>query len=162
MFGVAMLMLPFLGFSQLGGSVVYDPTQAVNMSAQIENTRQQISQLDKSLEYMQKAEDKLSTVSGYLRDMEDLKKISHMYQESISLAQKLRGDINKVKSPRMKKYYVTTITDCISSLQGSVSFINKVLSSNFFKMTDKERMDLIEKERHKVFMKRSKLVSLTL
>lgn len=155
-----MLLVPFVAFAQ--GAVVFDPTQAANMSEQIANTSKQISQFEKSLEYMQKAEDKLSQVSGYVRDVEDLRKIAKMYKESINLAQKIRNDIPKIKNPATQKYYISVVSETLASLNNSVVFINNVLKSNFFKMTDKERMDLISKERSRVFLKKSKLVGLTL
>ena len=42
----ALLILPLLGFSQMGvPQTVYDPTAAANMTTQIKNTSTQIVQL---------------------------------------------------------------------------------------------------------------------
>lgn len=146
---VAMVMLPFLGFAQIGGSVVYDPTQAMNMTTQIQNTTTQINQLEKSLEYMQKAEEKVSEVSGYLRDLEDLKIILKKQKYCIDAAKKIRQNIGKT-SIENQRVVLSSVSHSLGRIHSSVSFINKILTSNFFKMTDKDRMDLIDREKGKV------------
>lgn len=158
------ILLPMFSYSQLtpGGSVVYDPTQAANMSTQISNSATQIKQLEKSLEYMKKASQKLEQVNDYLRDIEDLKQISKMYKESFSIAQKIRTNLPKIKNPELRAYYINEVTSSLSSINNSVTFINKILTSKFFSMSDKDRMDLIKKEKHKIFLKKSRLISLTI
>lgn len=146
---VAIVMLPFLGFAQIGGSVVYDPTQAMNMTTQINNTATQINQLEKSLKYMEKAEEKLSKVSGFLRDVEDLRRILDLHKRCFEGAKKARiyaGTLN----PQRQRIVVDNITNSLKSANSSVTLINKVLTNNFFHMSDKDRMDLIARERVRV------------
>lgn len=155
-FKIAVLLLPVFGYSQM---VVTDPTQAANMSTQIQATTQQIAQLDKSLDYMKKASDAVTKVSGYVRDVNDLSKITKMYKESISKATKIRSNLSNIKDANRRNQVGKDVSTILKNLNESITFINKILSNNFFAMSDKERMDLISAERRKVLINKSKLVT---
>lgn len=154
---ITLLFLPFFGFSQMGASVVFDPTAATNMSTQIANTTQQIGQLEQSLQYMQKASETLSKVNGYVRDVSSLTEISQMYRESISLANRVRTNAQAIKNPANKKRVLTNVSQLLTSLSTGIDFVTKIVSNDFFQMSDKERLDLLTTERRKVLIKRSKL-----
>lgn len=156
----AFLLLPIMGFSQFGvPQTVYDPAAAANMGKQIATSAEQLNQFQKSLEYLKKAEDKLNQVNGYVRNMKDLNDIKNMYAESISMSQKIRVGIPRMKNVRAQKLMTSNVTNIVTSLNDSINFITKILSSNFFSMTDTERMDLIKKEKSKVFLRKSQLAS---
>lgn len=157
LFNVALVLMPFLGFAQMGGSVVFDPTQASNMSTQISNTTQQINQLEKSLEYMKKAQETLNKVNGYVRDVSSITEITGMYKQAVSIASRVRTDAQRIKNPNTKKRVLTNVSQLLNSLSNGVSFVNKILTNDFFKMTDKERLDLLNTERRKIFIKKSQL-----
>lgn len=150
-------LLPIFSNAQLSG-VVYDPTNATNMKTQISTSGKQLAQLQKSVEYMKKASDRLNKVSGYIRDMRDLQDISKMYKESISMVTKIRNNISKIKSNSRKKIILNDVQDALSTINESVGFINKILSNDFFSMSDKDRMELINEERSKIVGKHSKLI----
>lgn len=155
-----LVLFPIFGFAQMGvPQTVFDPTAAGNMSEQIATSAKQLTQLEKSLEYLKKAEDKLNNVSGYVRNMKDLNDIRKMYAESISMATKIRASIPNVKNAEQKKNIVSQVTASVSNLNNSINFITKILTSNFFSMTDTERMELIKEERSKILINRSKLAA---
>ena len=154
---MGVFLAPFLGFAQLTGNVVYDPTQAANMTQQISNTSQQISQLDKSLDYMKKASDQIEKVNSYVRAIDQLTEITAIYQDAVKLAGQIRQNLPKVKSRESQSRILKNVSETLTSLQRSINLVSKVLSNDFFKMTDRERMELIKEERHKVLMKRVRL-----
>jgi hypothetical protein len=156
-FKIAVLLLPVFGYSQM---VVTDPTQAANMSTQIQATTQQIVQLDKSLEYMKKASDAVTKVSGYVRDLKELEEIAELYKEAISLSKQARQKLSK-KRPATQKRIADDIINILSTLNQSITFINKIMSNNFFAMSDKERVELLREERSKILINRSALVTYT-
>ena len=156
-FKIAVLLLPVLEYSQM---VVTDPTQAANMSTQIQATTQQIAQLDKSLEYMKKTSDAVTKVSGYVRDLKELKEISDLYKEAISLSKQARQKLSK-KRPATQKRIADDILSILSTLNQSITFVNKIMANNFFSMSDKERVELLREERSKILMNRSALVTYT-
>jgi hypothetical protein len=82
-----------------------------------------------------------------------------MYQESISMASRIRTDVNKIKNVENKTRIVSNVSDVLKSLNTGLTFVNKVLTNDFFKMSDKERLDLLNEERRKVLLKRAKLAS---
>jgi len=154
---MALILLPFLGFSQMGASLTFDATNAANMSTQISNTTQQINQLEKSLEYMKKAQKTLNEVNGYVRDVSSITEITQMYKQAISIASRVRTDAQRIKNPNTRKRVLTNVSQLLTSLSNGVSFVNKILTNDFYKMTDKERLDLLNTERRKVFIKKSQL-----
>ena len=156
----ALLILPLLGFSQMGvPQTVYDPTAAANMTTQIKNTSTQIVQLEKSLQYMEKASETMNAVSGYVRDASIIKDITDMYKESIMMASKIRAEIPKIKNPDTQKRVLGDLIRTIAILNKGISFTNSILSDNFFKMTDKDRLDLLNTERRKILIQRSRLAA---
>lgn len=130
--------------------VVYDPTAAVNMGKQIQSANSQLKQLERTVQYYEKAEKALSNVSGYVRNMEDIKEILELQQKSLSNAQKIRDNINKY-SDRRKATILKNTANNLKEITSSISFINKILTNGFFKMNDIDRMSLIKEERNKVF-----------
>lgn len=155
----ALVLLPFFGIAQMGASVVFDPTAATNMSTQIANTTQQIGQLEKSLAYMKKASETLDKVNGYVRDVSSVTEITNMYKESVSIASRVRTDAQRIKNPNTRKRVLTNVSQLLTSLTTGVTFVNKILSNDFFKMSDKERLELLNTERRKILIKKSKLTS---
>lgn len=153
---VAMVLLPVCGFSQM---VVHDPVQEANMAQQISNSSQQVVQMEKTLEYMQKSAEKLNKVNSYLRQIKDLEKITRLYRESISLAQKARANVYRMKGKKRPQQAMKNIAGIISSMEEGIRFISQVLSSDFYNMTDKDRIDLIDKELGKILVRRAKLQS---
>ena len=130
------------------------------MSTQIQATTQQIVQLDKSLEYMKKASDAVTKVSGYVRDLKELEEIAELYKEAISLSKQARQKLSK-KRPATQKRIADDIINILSTLNQSITFINKIMSNNFFAMSDKERVELLREERSKILINRSALVTYT-
>ena len=108
---------------------------------------------------MQKASDAVNNVSGYVRDISAIREISSMYKESISMASRIRTNVNTMKNVQNKTRVVKNVSDTLTSLSTGLTFVNKVLTNDFFKMSDKERLDLLNEERRKVLLKRAKLAS---
>lgn len=156
---MAMILLPICGFSQM---VVHDPVQEANMAQQITNSSQQVVQMEKSLEYMQKSAEKLNKVNSYLRNLRELKEITELYRECLSLTQQARTNVYKMKDKQIQKMSIDKIARTISEINDGINFINQILSNDFYSMTDKDRIDLIDRERRKILMKRARLVAYTL
>ncbi len=150
-FIVALFISSFAN-AQMGiPQTVYDPTASANMGKQIEASTQQLTKLEKTVDYMKKAEEKLEQVNGYVRDMEDLKKIVEMQKTSLMNATKIKEKIGRIKNAQIRKKIIDDTTTSIREISNSIVFINKILGSGFFSMTDNERMTWIKAQRDKVF-----------
>ncbi len=149
---IIALFVGVFASAQMGvPQTVYDPTASANMGKQIQASTQQLSQLEQTVEYMKKAEEKLNQVNGYVRDMEDLKKIVEMQKVSLQNATKIQQKIGKIKNATIRKKILSDTTTSIREISNSIVFINKILSSGFFSMSDNERMTWIKTQRDKVF-----------
>ena len=101
---IIALFVGIFSSAQMGvPQTVYDPTASANMGKQIQASTQQLSQLEQTVEYMKKAEEKLNQVNGYVRDMEDLKKIVEMQKVSLQNATKIQQKIGKIKNATIRK-----------------------------------------------------------
>ena len=101
----------------------------------------------------------MNAVSGYVRDASIIKDITDMYKESIMMASKIRAEIPKIKNPDTQKRVLGDLIRTIAILNKGISFTNSILSDNFFKMTDKDRLDLLNTERRKILIQRSRLAA---
>lgn len=149
---IVALFIGTFAQAQLGvPQTVYDPTASANMGKQIEASAQQLTKLEKTVEYMKKAEEKLQQVNGYVRDMEALKQVVDMQKQSLLNATKIQNKIGKIKNATVRRRIIDDTTASIREISNSILFINKILSSGFFSMSDNERMQWIETQREKVF-----------
>ena len=92
--------------------------------------------------------------------MNELKEISDLYKEAINLSKQARQKLSK-KRPATQKRIADDIVNILSTLNQSITFVNKIMSNNFFSMSDKERVELLREERSKILMNRSALVTYT-
>ena len=159
-FSVITMLFSIFMNAQMGvPQTVYDPTASANMGKQIQASASQLTQLEKTVEYMKKAEEKMQQVNGYVRDMVDLKKIVVMQKNSLENATKVQQRIGKIKNPTIRKGIIDDTTNSLREISNSIIFINKILSSGFFSMSDTERMEWIKKQRDKVFINYLKIKS---
>lgn len=138
---------------------VHDPTNAVNMSKQIETSTQQVTQLEKTVEYMKKAEEKLSQVNGLVQNIDEIKEIMLLQKQSLRYANIIKNKkLPTIKDPQYIRQIVSNTTNSLQTINSSIKFINNILTNGFFKMSDAERINLIENQREKVFTQYAKLM----
>ncbi|MDV4099077.1 hypothetical protein CMT22_17785 [Elizabethkingia anophelis] len=146
------LLFSSLYYGQFGvPQTVYDPTASVNMGKQIAASTEQLTQLQKSVEYLKKAEEKVNQVNSYVRSMDELKNVIELQKKSIINATKVKEKVGRIKNPEIRKIMITNTSNALSEISNSIVMINKILSNGFFQMTDTERMEWIRKQRDRVF-----------
>lgn len=149
---LAVLFGTFLGVKvQAQGMIVYDPTNEAKMGTIISNSVEQLSKLEKTVDYMKKAEEKLSRVNGYLQKVEDVQKIIDLQRKSIKEAIRVRDKVLKMKGSQSARQYTKTLSSALSAIKNSISNVNSILTNGYFSMSDKERIDFIRQERSRVF-----------
>ncbi|UTG66820.1 hypothetical protein J2O02_18310 (plasmid) [Elizabethkingia anophelis] len=157
-FLLVMILLSSLYNAQFGvPTTVYDPTASVNMGKQIAASTEQLTQLQKSVEYLKKAEEKVNQVNSYVRSMDELKNVIELQRKSLINATKVKEKVARIKNPMMRKMMITNTSNALTEISSSIVMINKILSSGFFQMTDTERMEWIRKQRDRVFSNYQKI-----
>jgi cell fate (sporulation/competence/biofilm development) regulator YmcA (YheA/YmcA/DUF963 family) len=110
----------------------------------IKNTVTQIEQFENQLNFMKKAAAKVEKVNSYVRDMAELQQILKMQKESIANSINVKNRISEFKTSNYKQNALRNINSSLQSISQTILMLNKVLTSGFFNMSDKERMDFIK------------------
>ena len=131
------------------GMPVYDNTNFISLAKSLMESAKQTSQLLKTVDFLKQQKENLEKVNNAVKQIKAFQDITENHQRLIVL---VRGDLrNILNSPYIHAEEVNRISNSftliIDSALDDYEFVNKVLSSDFLKMTDAERtMILKEKE----------------
>lgn len=141
-----LLFIGLIAKAQFGvPQTVYDPTASANMSTQIKQSIQQVSQLEKSYDLMKKADEAVKQVNGYVQQAGYLQNIIIKQKEAINNA----NEILKI-SRSMKGVSIAGVQQNLAMISGSVKNVQALLSNGIFNMNDSERLNRLDKEYQKV------------
>jgi hypothetical protein len=155
-----LLIIGFVGFALAKSQVVVSDQgvqMALEKSIAILNSEltKTISILDKQtgqLELLGKMKDKVDKVNSVVGDMQEIRDIVTMQKESIATAVRIKSRLSDFKTNEFKKVALNDISNLpLSTLSRTLQFVQKVLTSNFFSMSDKERMDIIRDQKTQAF-----------
>ncbi|MBD8019058.1 hypothetical protein [Kaistella pullorum] len=146
-----------LAFSLMVGSYTFAQMAVVDaganhqMAKQITQSAAQIKQLEKSYQLMKDAQDKYNKVNGYIQQMGQLQNIINLQKQAISNSNKI------LQKARAGKIDVSSIGTQLSQISGSIKTVQALLNNGMFKMSDSERITLLENEYNKVKSANAKL-----
>ena len=129
--------------------VVTDVTANKSLKLQLANSGQQLKQLEDNYAVLQDAKDKYEKVSSIVTSVFELKEIIDLQAEAIENTNLVLNN-NNLKGKRLTNM-LETLTKQVSSIEKHVTLIDQVLTDGFFDMTDKERVEMFESTREKVF-----------
>lgn len=134
----------------LAQMAVTDVGVTLSMTEQLAKSTAQLATLEKNYEILKKSAEKLEKVNSAVNGVIDMKNIIALQREAIENAniinQHNQGDSKYDISAR------NSLVGGLSNINKSIDKIMNILKPGHFSMTDKERIDLLEKERSKVFM----------
>ncbi len=152
--GIALvLLMPTRAAAQ--GMPVYDNTNFISLAKSLIESAKQTSQLLKTVRFMKDAKESIEKVTNVVRQLKAVREIANNHQELFSV---LQNDLNDIlSSPYIKVDEVDAITNSFNSIVenslDTVDFIDQVLSSDYLKMTDAERAEILKaKERESAEM----------
>ena len=130
-------------FSQ--GMPVYDNTNFISLAKSLVESAKQTSQLLKTVEFLKKQKENIEKVNNVLKQIKAVKELSKNYQ---ILLKTVKSDVKQIlHSPYIKQEEITRISDSFNAiLENSLDdldFIDKVLTSDYFKMSDAERTQML-------------------
>jgi hypothetical protein len=146
-----LLLLFLLTFALSNyGQVVTNDTQAnITLSSQLLKSAEQLKQLEKNYDLIKKAEEKYEKINSLVSSVSNLKEIISLSNEAYSNVSLVLENTNlKGKSRQILIKNLQKLTIKISEKTLNIS---KVVKEGFFTMSDKERMDLFQKERNSIF-----------
>ena len=155
-FGLALTMALLLpGGATAQGMPVYDNTNFISLAKSLIESAKQTSQLLKTVQFMKDAKESIEKVTNVVRQLKAVQEIANNHQQLFNV---LQNDLNDIlSSPYIKVEEVNAITNSFNAIVESsldtVDFIDEVLSSDYLKMTDAERAEILKtKERESAEM----------
>ncbi len=130
------------------GMPVYDNTNFVSLVKSLVESAKQTSQLIKSVQFLKDAKEAIEKVSSVVQQLRAVEEIAQNNQRLIQVMQDDLQDI--LNSPYIKPEEVNRVVESFDGIvQNSldmVDFIDEVLSSDYLKMTDAERAEVLKEK----------------
>ena len=128
------------------GMPVYDNTNFISLVKSSVESAKQTSQLIKSVKFLKDAKESIEKVSNVVRQLKAVQEIADNNQRLIQIMQNDLQDI--LNSPYIKPEEVARVTESFEGIvQNSLDtmdFIDEVLSSDYLKMSDAERAEVLK------------------
>ena len=128
------------------GMPVYDNTNFISLAKSLIESAKQTSQLLQTVEFLKQQKENLEKVAGVVQNLNAVSKIAQNHQQLFSLVQNDLSDI--LNSPYIKPKEINRISNSFTELLDNsletAQFIDDILSSDFLKMTDAERSEILK------------------
>jgi len=130
------------------GMPVYDNTNFVSLVKQLVESGKQTAQMIKSVKFLKDAKEAIEKVSSVVQQLNAVQEIANNNQRLINVMQTDLQDI--LNSPYIKPEEVSRVVESFDAVvQNSletVDFIDEVLSSDYLKMSDAERAEILKEK----------------
>ena len=142
------ILLPARATSQ--GMPVYDNTNFISLAKSLIESAKQTSQLLKTVQFLKAQKENIEKVNNVVKQLKAVRRLNRNNQRLFEVVQNDLRDI--LNSPYIKPEEINRISDSFNSIIElslyNLDFIEKILSSDYLKMTDAERAAILkEKER---------------
>ncbi|WP_373059512.1 conjugal transfer protein [Zunongwangia sp. H14] len=143
-----VLLLPAGAACQ--GMPVYDNTNFISLAKQLIESAKQTAQLLKTVEFLKKQKENIEKVNAVVRQLKAVRELTRAHQRLYERVQNDARDI--LNSPYVHPEEISRISESFDAIielsLRDLEFIDQVLSSDFLKMTDADRTQIInEKEK---------------
>lgn len=133
------LCLP--GRATAQGVPVYDNTNFISLAKQLIESAKQTSNLLKTVEFLKKQKESIEQVSDAIQQLDAVRAL---IQNNAQLFNIVQGDLNDIlNSPYIKPNEIIRVTrsfeEILDRSMQSVNYVNKILTSDYLKMTDAQR-----------------------
>ncbi|WP_299801210.1 conjugal transfer protein [uncultured Maribacter sp.] len=136
--------------SALGqGMPVYDNTSFISLVKQLVESAKQTSEMIKTVQFLKDAKETIEKVNNAVRQFEAVREINENNQALVGMVRNdLRGILN---SPYIHTDEIDAVSNAFNTIiDGSLrnlEFMNQVLSNDFLKLNDAERLAILEGHR---------------
>lgn len=139
-----LLLLPARAMCQ--GMPTYDNTNFISLVKQLLESGKQTSQLIKSVQFLKDAKESIEKVSNVVEQLNAVQEIGQNNQRLINVMQNDLQDI--LNSPHIKPDEISNVVASFDAIVqnslATVDFIDEILSSDYLKMTDAERAEVLK------------------
>lgn len=134
----------FLGLKSHGqGLPVYDNTNFIALGQQLLSMAKQTAEVIKTVNFLREQKERIEQVSNAVKDFNTVARLIKRNQQIYNI---LNNDLknlisNPLVTPREAKLLYDRVERLYQITEGDIVLIQKILTSNFLKMEDTERMD---------------------
>jgi len=136
------------GSGSAQGMPVYDNTNFVSLVKSLVESAKQTSQLIQTVEFLKQQKESLEKVNTVVRQLKAVQEIGRNNQRLIAVVQNDLQDI--LNSPYIKSGEVAGISESFSTIVrnslDTMDFIDQILSSDYLKMSDAERAEILKQK----------------
>lgn len=146
----AILSVAFLlpDLSNAQGMPTYDNTNFISLVKQLIESGKQTSNIIKTVQFMKTAKENIEKVNDVVRQLNAVREIGRNNQRLINMMQDDLRDI--LDSQYIKPDEVARVSESFSAIVENsletMDFIDEILSSDFLKMTDAERTEILKEK----------------
>ncbi len=145
---VMLLAISISGSATAQGMPVYDNTNFISLAKSLIESAKQTSNLLKTVNFLKQQKENLEKVNNVIKQ---LKAVKELTQNNQILFDVVRDDLREIlNSPYIKPEEVTRISDSFNAIiedsLEDLDFIDQILSSDFLKMTDAERAEILKEK----------------
>ena len=130
------------------GMPVYDNTNFITLGKQIIESAKQTSELLKTVEFLREQKERIEKVSDVIKQLRAVRELTRNHQR---LFEMVRNDLRDIlDSPHIRPEEVERISNAFNALiehsLEDLEFVEDILSSDFLKMTDAERIAVLKEK----------------
>ena len=128
------------------GIPTYDNTNFISLVKQLVESGKQTAQMIKSVKFLKDAKEAIEQVSSVVQQLNAVQEIADNNQRLINVMQNDLQDI--LNSPYIKPEEVSRVVESFDAIVqnslNTVDFIDEILSSDYLKMSDAERAEILK------------------
>ena len=142
------LTLFMSGKATAQGMPTYDNTNFISLVKQLIESGKQTAQMIKSVKFLKDAKESIEKVNDVVRQLNAVREIGRNNQRLINMMQDDLRDI--LDSPYIKPDEVARVSESFSAIVENsletMDFIDEILSSDYLKMSDAERAEILKQK----------------
>lgn len=144
-----MVLLSFMWGSLLHAqmiTVTEAPATDILLGEQITDGLANLQVTMDNYELVKSSVEKVEKVNAYIGQLKLISDMIDKQQEAIQAAQEIQRKVKSIKNVATAKSTIQSVSKSLEMINNSTKMINKITTNGFFNMTDKERIDMLEKE----------------
>ena len=137
-----------LSRSLYGQAVVHDPGNSVHLLTQIAKAKEQIEKIKDQTKFLSDAKDAIVKVNNNVRQVKSVKRI---IDTNTKILTRLNSELGGyLSSPSLSEQEVIRASNNFDKIfrqtENNIDFIGQILSDNYFKLSDYERLEIIHRK----------------
>lgn len=142
---VLLLSIGFNGWAQMV-TITEAPATDILLGEQITDGLANLQVTMDNYELVKSNVEKVEKVNSYIGQLKLISDMIDKQQEAIQAAQEIQRKVKSIKNVATAKSTIQSVSKSLEMINNSTKMINKITTNGFFNMTDKERIDMLEKE----------------